>query len=371
MMIPWNRSLAFLSDQIAKTRRNPARVPIIMANYGSLMFRRTFGKLSRRLPAPKSWPRVKKREMALSAPADIAIPTATSLAAAPAIPKPNPFISEGLSPEVAELSERYKARKITNFLIGQKNIDRQNAVIARSVCSFFDKADSLKGATFDHIFSQIGEFQGIYLNAPVTLNNYGVHFSTGLFLFLIARRQNPALIVESGVYKGLSTYLLSAACPQAALNAFDPNLSELVFRCANAKYHAMDWMDFNIRSSPLQSSLAFFDDHQCQARRVVEAYDRGFRHLVFDNSWPIEAVIGCGWPPIPSVDMVMNDLLAANETVQWIEDGRIWTYQHDQEMQSLCAKARSLISAAYDVPSLYRESGFGPTSAMKYVELVP
>jgi hypothetical protein len=69
--------------------------------------------------------------------------------------------------------------------------------------------------------------------------------------------------------------------------------------------------------------------------------------------------------------MVMNNALETNETVQWIEDGRIWTYVHDREMQQFCTKARALISAVYDVPSLYRESGIGPTSAMKYVELVP
>jgi hypothetical protein len=350
--------LAFLKDQVEKTRRNPARIRIIITNYGTLLLRHIAAELSRRLPAQKSEMRVEK-------------PMATSsTAAAPEISKSNPFISEQVPPEVAELSARYKARRITNFLIGQRNLERHNAIIARSVCSFFDATESLK-ATFDEIFSQVCEFQRIYLDAPVTLNNYGVHFSTGLFLFLIARCRNPVLILESGVYKGLSTYFLSTACPRAVLYAFDPNLNELAFRSANATYHAMDWMSCDIVPGPVGSSLAFFDDHQCQARRVIQAYDRGFRHLIFDDSWPIESVHGCGWPPIPSIDMVMNSTLEVDETVQWIEGGKIWTYAHDREMQDLCAKARALISAAYDVPSLYRETGFGPTSAMKYVELVP
>jgi hypothetical protein len=298
-------------------------------------------------------------------------PIATPAAPLASVPKPNPIISDDIPPTVAELSARYRERRITHFLVGQRITDRQNVAIAQCACSFFDKTESLKGASLQQLASQVSEFREIYLNAPITMNNYGVHFSTGLFLFLIARRRVPALIVESGVYKGLSTYLLSAASPKAILHAFDPNLTELVFRSASTAYHSTDWMDDDIRCEPPGSGLVFFDDHQCQARRVIEAYGRGFRHLVFDDSWPIEAVIGCGWPPIPSIDMVMNDTLDTNETVQWMEDGRIWTYVHDQDMQQLCATARGLISAAYDVPSLYRESGLGPTSAMKYVELVP
>jgi putative glycosyltransferase (TIGR04372 family) len=296
----------------------------------------------------------------------------TSAATVAETSKANPFISDDLPAGLAELSARYKERRITNFLVGQKIIDRQNAAIAQCACSFFFKTESLKGASLKQVVSQISKFREIYLNAPITMNNGGVHFSTGLFLYLIACRRDPTVIVESGVYKGLSTYFLSAACPRSVLHAFDPDLlKELAFRCANATYHATDWMNYDIRCEPLGSSLAFFDDHQCHAKRVIEAHGRGFRHLIFDDSWPIEAVIGCGWPPIPSVDMVMNDALEANETVQWMEDGRIWTYVHDRKMQQLCATARALISAVYDVPSLYRESGIGPTSAMKYVELVP
>jgi hypothetical protein len=299
------------------------------------------------------------------------VPSAPAAVATEIIAKPNPFISNELPPDVTQLSARYRERRITHFLLGAKNIERQNKAISQSVRAFFDSTKSLSGISMDDLAAQISEFRDVYLNAPITMNKFGLHFSTGLLLFLIARRRDPTLIVESGVYKGLSTYILSAACPTAELHAFDPNLSELSFRSGSATYHATDWMDYDVRSDPLQSSLIFFDDHQCQARRVIEAHDRGYRQLIFDDSWPIEAVTGCGWPPIPSIDMVVRDSLEPNEMVQWIEDGNIWTYVHDEEMQRLCAKARALIAATYDVPTLYRESGIGPTSAMKYVELVP
>lgn len=53
-MLTWNRSVAFLSDQIVKTRRNPARVPIILGNYGSTILRRAFDKPLQKLSLAKS-----------------------------------------------------------------------------------------------------------------------------------------------------------------------------------------------------------------------------------------------------------------------------------------------------------------------------
>jgi hypothetical protein len=68
--------------------------------------------------------------------------------------------------------------------------------------------------------------------------------------------------------------------------------------------------------------------------------------------------------------MIMDNPLTPGEEVRWVEWGKIWTYTHTEELLRLCARARGLISAAYEVPSLYRECGLAPTSALKFVELV-
>src|SRR4029079_8846988 len=65
------------------------------------------------------------------------------------LPKPNPYISDDLPPHVAELSARYRERRVTHFLVSQKNIDRQNATIARSARSFFDETDGLRGVSLE------------------------------------------------------------------------------------------------------------------------------------------------------------------------------------------------------------------------------
>lgn len=281
---------------------------------------------------------------------------------------PNPVISDSLPPGVAEAVQRHAERRIALFVLDRKLIERQNTLIARAVHGFFSGTRTFRGIGVDGIARHVADFRDIYLASPITMNDGGANFPSGVNLFLMARCLAPGVIVESGVFKGQSSHFLAAACPRAKIHAFDPDLSGVVHRTPGVTYYAHDWMEADIRSEAGARGLCFFDDHINQAMRIVQAHERGFRHVLVDDSWPIEAP-GCGWPPIPSVDMIMGNPLAPGETVQWIESGKIWTYVHNDEMRELCDRARRLIRAAYEVPSLYRECGIAPTSAYKFVEL--
>lgn len=281
----------------------------------------------------------------------------------------NPFFTESLPLDIADLAKSYSERSVALFLLDPKMIERQNLAMAKSVHAFFRTTETFRDAQVDSIAKHIAEFRKIYLKSPITMNFYGANFPSGVNLFLIARHLAPRVIVESGVYKGQSSYFLASACPKAEIHAFDPNLGELRHRAPGVKYHDHDWMSMEVACDPVGEGFCFFDDHVNQAKRVIQAHARGFRHMLVDDSWPIEAVIGCGWPPLPSIDMVMSDTLAPGEAVRWVEMGKMWTYVHSEKMRELCARARSLIRAAYEVPSLYRECGIAPTSAYKFIEL--
>jgi hypothetical protein len=237
------------------------------------------------------------------------------------------------------------------------------------VHAFFRSTEAYRHSDVEAIVKHVGEFRDIYFKSPITMNIYGANFPSGVNLFLMARCLAPSLIVESGVYKGQSSYFLASACPRARVHAFDPNLQELCHRTPGVTYYEHDWANSEVKCDPVGTGLCFFDDHQNQAKRVIQAHQRGFRHLIVDDSWPIESVTGCGWPPLPSIDMVMNNPMAPGEVVQWVEPGKLWTFVNTDEIRELCAQARRLIKAAYDVPTLYRECGNAPTSVYKFVEL--
>lgn len=303
--------------------------------------------------------------------ATVLAPTATPQEISPSAPqkKVNPSLEESLPPGVADLSNVYAERNMAIFLLDAEMIARQNDNVAKAVSAFFKKTNSFQGIDENTISKYVAEFRQHYLASPITMNVYGANFPSGVNLFLMARCFGGKLIVESGVYKGQSSYFLSCACQGIPIHSFDPNLNEVNYWAPGVTFHEHDWMDTDIACDPVGSGFGFFDDHQNQALRIVQAHQRGFRHLLFDDSWPLEAVIGCGHPPIPSIDMLIGPPLELGRVVKWVESGKLWTYIHDAEMQRLCDQARRLIKAAYDVPSLYRETGVGTTSAYKYVEL--
>jgi hypothetical protein len=268
--------------------------------------------------------------------------------------------------EYAELVSQYRRGNMDYFVTG-KLLELQDRDVARTMSSFLRQIYTDGRVNESNLLAHISEFRSVYLSSPISNNHGGANYTSGLAIFLIARHLDPALVVESGVLRGMSSMIFRAALPRAQILAFDLNFS-LLHRSENVEYHECDWTSVDIKAN--SSALAYFDDHVNQARRVIEAHGRGFRRLVLDDSWSWGAISGCGGVPLPSIDMLMSDDIKVGDKIEWVEAGRLWTYAHDEETAALCSAARKLVKAAYDVPNLYRQTGIAPTSALKFVELI-
>jgi hypothetical protein len=358
---------AFVGEQIRKTRQRPERLVLI-----PLHILATAAKPLRRLHNSDPWRRTSTVPPLPTNPrrsneAQSGIDSHSSFGE---LQSNNCYLNRNPAPDLLALAQHHAERRLDNFIFDPALLARQNALLSKSLWNFFQGTRTFQHVKSDEICDCIAKYREIYLAAPMTKNVYGLNFPAGLSLFVMAHFLDPKLIVESGTYKGLSAYILASACPTATIHAFDPNLGDLSFRTPGVEYHECEWMTRQISCDQVGTGLCYFDDHQSQAMRVVQAYERRFRHLIFDDSWPAEAVIGCGWPPLPSIDMVLNNPLTPGETITWAEGAQIWTYVQTEELEALCSRARSLIKAAYEIPSLYRQSGVAPSSALKFVELV-
>ena len=98
-----------------------------------------------------------------------------------------------------------------------------------SILSGFEKPDvpptpTLIGVPvvdFSHVKEEIEQFYTLYQSMPFSENTYGMQ-SSHLFLFWIALKQiKPKTIIESGVYKGLGTWWIEQACPDADIYCID------------------------------------------------------------------------------------------------------------------------------------------------------
>jgi hypothetical protein len=131
------------------------------------------------------------------------------------------------------------------------------------------------------------EFQDVYVHRPVPKNSGGMGLNHSYALYFWLMEKKPPIIVESGVWKGATTWLIERACPSSKLFCFDIDFSNLRYTSPNARYIQADFNSFEWSSIDLSESLIIFDDHQNSLERLKSAFWFGFRYAVLDDNYPI------------------------------------------------------------------------------------
>ena len=213
---------------------------------------------------------------------------------------------------------------------------------------------------------EVEKFMTLYSSRPLTENTGGSGFHNAFWLWLFVRSLNPNLIVESGVWKGHTTWLLEQACPKAKIVGFDINLSRLEYSGGNAEFYEHDWSEYRFPNVDPERSFVFFDCHVNHAKRIHEARDRGFRHLIFDDNPPAHKLYAYGLPGIPTVNMIWNGLVVQSNTIVWKWQGKEISYQVDPEEM---AKARAIMKKHEMFPDVGGITRYGGFSFLTYVQI--
>ncbi|TKY48184.1 hypothetical protein E2542_SST25598 [Spatholobus suberectus] len=156
--------------------------------------------------------------------------------------------------------------------------------------------------TSKDLLKGLEEFVPIYETRPIKNNLYGMGFDHSFGLWFIARWLKPDLMIESGAFKGHSTWVLRQAMPDTPIISLSPRHPEKYLKKGpayvdgNCTYYAgKDFVDFGSVDWPkvmkkhrildLSRVLIFFDDHQNELKRIEQALKAGFRHLVFEDNY--------------------------------------------------------------------------------------
>ncbi|KAA2238235.1 hypothetical protein [Salinarimonas soli] len=209
----------------------------------------------------------------------------------------------------------------------------------------------------------VAAFLDLIRTCPVRQKRGGNGFNGALQVYAVVRALQPSVIVESGVFRGLTTWLMRQAAPDATILCFDPNLGNLHYRDPAARYSTDDWSSADLSGLDTADALAFFDDHISQARRILESSDRGFRRVLFDDNAAAHRIHGHGGPAHPTLSMVLDD--DPGEPIRWRRNGREFAYVPDP---ALLAEARSRIALAHDFDDLHAATGYSP-ARISYVAL--
>jgi hypothetical protein len=139
--------------------------------------------------------------------------------------------------------------------------------------------------TRDEILASIDEFAKLYADRPIKDNQGGMKTPHMFAVWFIARKLSPDLIVESGIWRGQSTWLLEKACPTAKLVSIDLNLGYREYISDKAIYSDQDFSAQDWSEVP-ERSLVFFDDHQNAYQRLQQCQWFGFKHVIFEDNYP-------------------------------------------------------------------------------------
>jgi|AntAceMinimDraft_13_1070369.scaffolds.fasta_scaffold26449_1 hypothetical protein len=151
----------------------------------------------------------------------------------------------------------------------------------------FNKNTPVKWNNYD-IIKYLDEFIELYKERPIKDNTGGMKFPHMFGLFFLLKNLKPDFVVESGIYKGQSTWLIEKTLPNVDLLSLDPHLNkrEYISESSRVKYSNLDFTEQDF-SNISKNSLVFFDDHQNFYERLVFSNFFGFKHIIGEDNYPI------------------------------------------------------------------------------------
>jgi len=211
----------------------------------------------------------------------------------------------------------------------------------------------------------IKDFFKIYSSRTQTDNTFGSGFHTAFWIYYIARLLDPELIVESGVWKGHTSWLLSQACPNARQYGFDKSLNHLEYNNLNVTMVEHDWQTYQFPDFDQNRALVFFDCHVNHAQRIIESKNKGFKHLLFDDNPPIHKLFSY-IPGIPTAAMLYTGEGIEAPEIRWVWNGKEVIYPIDRDQAK---QARELIKIHDLLPDVGGPTGYGGFTFLTYVQI--
>jgi len=214
--------------------------------------------------------------------------------------------------------------------------------------------------TDDELSRAIMEFIQLFRDGLITSLYGGMGYNNGLMLFCVARFTSPEVVVESGILRGFTTYLLDRAIPpESVIHAFDINLSLIEFRSKKATYYEKDILEETPELKG-RKVLAFFDDHVSHYDRLKYCIDNQIEVVVLDDDVSVTTVHSDEWPPIPTANMVVNYNHIPHK-FRWSLNGRSGEADISGISRSTCDLIRD--SYRYEtMPDLFEYTGYRNTS---------
>jgi len=127
------------------------------------------------------------------------------------------------------------------------------------------------------------------------LKNKGGMGIPDLFTFwFILNKYKPKLVVESGVWNGISTYLIRKTLPDCNIICLDPRIiPSYGYTDNNVKTtyflgnNFIDFKNLDLSNYNKDNILCFFDCHQNAYLRLLECIEKKINNIFFNDNYPV------------------------------------------------------------------------------------
>ena len=201
-------------------------------------------------------------------------------------------------------NQSQKDEAYSSYVVDLKVKKYRNDLILEQIISFL-KSSGLKLNKFD-IESYIYEFEDVFMKSPIKEQKSGFGFNEGVFFYTILKIINPTVVIESGIMKGFTTYLIDAATNEnCRIYCYDINLENNLYNSKKATYINTD-ITKNVPSIHNEKVVALWDDHTSQIDRLKFSLINDIQYNFFDDDLSSLNIHSDGWPPIPTISMLKD-----------------------------------------------------------------
>ena len=205
----------------------------------------------------------------------------------------------------------------------EKIIKKQrNRLIVKELHSFLEYS----GLEYNKskVEEYLDEFNYVFTNSPIKEHESGFGYNEGIFFYTILKIIEPELVIESGVMKGFTTYLIDAATHKdCEIYSYDINFQNNMFNSKKAKYINSD-INNNIPLIKNKKTVALWDDHTSQLDRLKFSQENNIHYNFFDDDLSLLNIHSDGWPPVPTISMLQDirEFDIRTDKLNWISRDR-------------------------------------------------
>ncbi len=142
----------------------------------------------------------------------------------------------------------------------------------------------------NHLKYFVDNIYSSYLN-----NNNGGMGIPDLFTFwFILDKFKPKIVIESGVWNGISTYLIRKTLPDSKIISLDPRnipLNGFIDKNKNTTYYTgnnfVDFKDLDLSMYNTDDILCFFDCHQNAYLRLLQCIEKKITKIFLNDNYPV------------------------------------------------------------------------------------